>query len=92
MSKDKTRYQDSSFHVRMCRWCRHKPKVPYYAIRGWWYGRKLPDYDADGFSKLTWKQHWSIANGIVGIDMIHYYTSEEVFASIREKLKNRDQT
>lgn len=87
---EKTRYQHSPVYVKMYRWLRHKPKVPYYAIRGWWCSRKLPDYDEYGWAKLTWKQHWGIASGIVGIDMNHFYTSDEVFGKLREKLGKDD--
>ena len=90
MTKYETRYQDSPWYVKMYRWLRHKPGVPYYAFRGWWGSRKLPEVDDEGYPRLTWSNYWGIAQGITSAEMNHLYTCEEVFGRLGEKLGSND--
>jgi hypothetical protein len=86
MTKYAIRYQNSPRHVKMYRWLRHKPSVPFSAVGMWWRQRKLPDSDFDDFPRFSFGQCWGLANRLASTDMNHLYDWVEVKKGLMEKL------
>jgi hypothetical protein len=84
---DKVRYQNQPWYMKVYLNIKHELPVPYHAIKMWLKIRKKPIVCEDGlYFPNSFKFCWSLSKGIADCDKGHYYTSEEVFGRLREKI------
>lgn len=77
------RFQFQPWYIKLWRY-RWYLKIPFDALRLWWYNRNSNRKDGE---KLSWKHCWSIAKGSAQCPMKWYYTWDECQKRMYQRYK-----